>query len=961
MKINLCSSPAAGRVVSAEVLSCRGVLAMLAFCAITANGGTTYYLKTGETDFTNPSNYTVGSIGGETASSLPGADDQIVLPDNITFAIAGGSTSFNVLSGVKRICPQENSVLEFTIADGSTNTLNAAVNWDADSKMWNVESGADMIHHWGKIVKKGGGTLILAASGTLKSGITANQDYFTAIDLKQGTLKFPQHAVGAMYFGDLTMAEGTTLVTCGNVTNSSLGTATYLRSINGSGIVTNESGRTAGQMCSPYARDVVACSEFHGRFCHPVRHWLDGRFVQYGHETGITQPLTVQYNYGHLNDGYDRGVYSFEDVALLGSHENIQFYRSGGGIHYFGGEDAVMSKNVNLYCDVYPGFVDAGWHGGLRCTGKWNVSGSDQKTTVQKWLVLTGSNAVPCTVEGDFVESKFSGDFASPVPYTIVVQKLGSGTWRFKGDRTHGGGFVIEEGSLQFDSIAERGVASSLGFSTNLTEMVSVRNPTPVDYAFALGSTKNSAPAAVFEFTGSTSCQSSTRPLVLKGKGGSIRASGTAGVRLGFGGVSALAAGETTLTLDGTNTNNNVASGIVDGNGKVNVVKDGEGDWYLSGTNTFSGDLHVKAGTLTVLGGKYSWFRFTVKELGSYANVVYFRQLALYDANGVRQNICLNVNPPASAWGSYPTGTYPDGNWQVLEPGSFAFGMNFRANNYAAGEYVDQLFSDIGNTASSGIQRADGEISYGKTFKLGIVTSADFKPIYISKSTGVQLPFVMRLTNGAPEIVSYDIESYWNTNQTNNWPKIATMEASVDGIHWDLVETNSTGAVVAEHEYDFSIPLGGPNGDNSNKWYSDGTSQVNWDPTTGTTPRPGKGFPIRGHVDIPTPLQNVRSVSVAAGATLKTDAGVEIRSLKVDAADAGTIDGFTFAENGTIDVTNPPENSSFLPGAYSNCSGLENIGGWALNVNGAPNAKCKVSVRNGKLYFARPGFVLTYR
>lgn len=74
---------------------------------------------------------------------------------------------------------------------------------------------------WGKIVKKGGGTLILAASGTMKYGITANQDYFTAIDLQQGTLKFPQHAVGNMYFGDLTMADGTTLVTCGDVSDPS--------------------------------------------------------------------------------------------------------------------------------------------------------------------------------------------------------------------------------------------------------------------------------------------------------------------------------------------------------------------------------------------------------------------------------------------------------------------------------------------------------------------------------------------------------------------------------------------------------------------------------------------------------------------------------------------------------------------------------------------------------------------
>ena len=53
--------------------------------------------------------------------------------------------------------------------------------------------------------------------------------------------------------------------------------------------------------------------------------------------------------------------------------------------------------------------------------------------------------------------------------------------------------------------------------------------------------------------------------------------------------------------------------------------------------------------------------------------------------------------------------------------------------------------------------------------------------------------------------------------------------------------------------------------------------------------------------------------------------------------------------------------SMFLPGTYANCSGLENIAGWTLKIDGTPNAKCKVSVRNGRLYFSRPGFVITYR
>jgi len=385
----------------------------------------------------------------------------------------------------------------------------------------------------------------------------------------------------------------------------------------------------------------------------------------------------------------------------------------------------------------------------------------------------------------------------------------------------------------------------------------------------------------------------------------------------------------------------------------------------LSGTNTFSGDLHVKAGTLTVLGDKYSWFRFTVKEVGGVANILSIRQLALYDANGIRQNICLKVNPPVLGDSGAMLGYHPDCDWAGLEPGAFAFGVDYRLSSYNANNYVDQMFSDVGNTVSSpGIVRADGVVSLGASFSLGFVTTADFKPLNINKSTGVEIPLVMRLTNGAPEIVAYDIESFWNTGGTNQWPKIATMEASVDGVNWDLVETNAAGAVVAEHEYDFSIPLGGPNGDNSNRWFSDGEKQVNWNSTTGTTPRPGKGFPMRARADLPTPLANVRSVSVAAGATLKTDAEVEIRSLKVDAVGAGTIDGFTFAEhNGTLDVvfSDGKPVAGELPGTYVNCKGLANIAQWGLKVNGEPKSRYRVNIKDGVITFAIRGLIVSFR
>jgi autotransporter-associated beta strand protein len=462
----------------------------------------------------------------------------------------------------------------------------------------------------------------------------------------------------------------------------------------------------------------------------------------------------------------------------------------------------------------------------------------------------------------------------------------------------------------------------------------------------------------VFEFVGATSGVSRTRPLVLNGKGGAIRASGIGSARLGFGDVSALAAGETTLVIDGTNTLFNTISGVRDGAGRVNVVKNGDGDWYLSCSNTFSGDLAVNAGTLTVLGPKYTWFRFTVKQTGNSNYVIAFRQLALYDANGVRQNIGLSVAPPEA--NDANTTFWPDSDSAGLAPGSFAFGSKtFLVRLYdAVDRWVNQLFGDV--TSSNTFP--DGTYS-GDRFRMRVYKTDDGSTQGIKKSNpNSWIPFVMRLTNGAPEIVSYDILSYWHTSGTNEWPKIATMEASIDGVNWDLVETNDLGEVLAEHNYDFSIPLGGSK-NNSNMWFSDGSQLNGRTPSKATTPRPGAGFPIRGRVaNFTMPLQNVRSISVAAGATLKTETEVVISSLKVDVGGAGTMDGFTFAETGTINVlTDATSQPIELPGTYVNCIGLENVAGWDIEVNGNRTQKFIPEVVDGHIRLRTRGLVLIYR
>jgi hypothetical protein len=110
------------------------------------------------------------------------------------------------------------------------------------------------------------------------------------------------------------------------------------------------------------------------------------------------------------------------------------------------------------------------------------------------------------------------------------------------------------------------------------------------------------------------------------------------------------------------------------------------------------------------------------------------------------------------------------------------------------------------------------------------------------------------------------------------------------------------------------------------------------------------------------PLQNVRSISVAAGATLKTETEVVISSLKVDVGGAGTMDGFTFAENGTINVLADATSQLIeLPGTYVNCIGLENIAGWDVEVNGNRTQKFTPEVVDGRIRLRGKGFTLIFR
>ena len=94
-------------------------------------------------------------------------------------------------------------------------------------------------------------------------------------------------------------------------------------------------------------------------------------------------------------------------------------------------------------------------------------------------------------------------------------------------------------------------------------------------------------------------------------------------------------------------------------------------------------------------------------------------------------------------------------------------------------------------------------------------------------------------------------------------------------------------------------------------------------------------------------------MQVAEGATLKTTVGgtKKIDKLTIGADGVGTIDGFQFAESGTVDFTDVPERLKkplTAHGTFLNDGGTAaNFGAWDFTVNGEIDARKAMGYRDG--------------
>ena len=684
---------------------------------------------------------------------------------------------------------------------------------------------------------------------------------------------------------------------------------TFVYELWGGGIITNRYG--SARLTFRDSKPPRYC-EFSGIIGRGIRFYI-GEKVNLM-LTGTNSTVTPEIGAG--------AVLGFKKFGMQGQRSSmgtsgVTLRGDAAGTVLYLGEGETSDKSLTSWTlGNYEHIIDAGATGGLNLTGALYGYNSNQpeQSYGMKRLVLTGSNTVPCVFSGTLPTwTLFTTN------YNWHVTKRGTGTWRFADKKqTHAGAWTVEDGTLQFESLKEKGTACSLGTSTNLMSNYGGLSDESkrVDWAFALG---GATTRGTMEYIGTNDATCTTRPVILQGQGGTFASSSNAVMR--FYGASADSGVDATLTLGGDATAvTNVIGDVTDGKGKLSLAKDGEGTWRLFGTNDFTGSLAVNKGTLIVDNPvNYSWFKFSVTESFGQNERAQMTELGIWDENGNRINHYLY--PYTNYWGK-AEGSLPEGMCAYWRSGTVS--DTYYTSGVTSVRPLEGIFDD-------GTALVPGRSTYMSP-SLGVTMNPEVPSTWI--------PIVMHLTNGIGRAASFD--AVVPSGNTDRNVKSFVLEGSLDGIHWNFL----TNIVLEEN-------IGG-------KWLSSGAKY-----SGGTSGTHTGGWPIEGGPeDVPPALENVESVSVAAGARLVASGYVApIKGLTVDVNGAGVIDGFAFAagRENTLNVVNLPEGGAVLPGTYVNCTGLENLAGWSISVGGNPTARYKTTVSGGVLRVTATGMMISFR
>ena len=552
-----------------------------------AQAKTFYWSGTAADDITDLSKYATNQWGKAIRpEALPRPGDTVYLQENSSYRVTDDTVAF--ASALNEIQPRTTCT---TILDVSTN----------------CDFGCG-IHLWGSsaVIKRGKGTMRLLADRNIDTQ-GRHYAYNEPMSVEEGSLILPQTGTDReknYVYASFAVAEGATLA----LPNA--------KNIYVSGGI---SGGGRIDYLNETEHGILYCG---GKASNPPFRGMITGFLEFRPNGAYIAMLTEK-------NSFTKGVYLHN-----GSTFAVRFFGNADGTpSAFGTSTSRATVNgakVGFLCiataadgpqttkrDIWDWYsengiwtFDAGAYGGVTFQGSWRAHFGSSGARMKE-LILTGSNTAECVVETSVTESSagYWGHY--------YLTKRGTGTWRMSAtgakSRDRLAGIGVENGTLRFDSLAERGKASSLGTATNLFgyayQGLLSAAPPQVDYAIRLGTATDLAAEGVLEYTGSSDVSVATRPLAVTGRGRLRNATGRNFSLTGLRSIVPPEGGEmperSTLTLDGDDPSAaNVLRDLTEDAGAppLDLVKEGAGAWTLSGDVAFTGAVTVRGGELAIVG-----------------------------------------------------------------------------------------------------------------------------------------------------------------------------------------------------------------------------------------------------------------------------------------------------------------------------------------------------------------------